>query len=98
MSELSWVLERSFGGLGAAVSPESAAGSHNWPVGPTPPMSGAVCDALVQACSRSGGDDEPICISVLVGGAGNGKSKLASDVDRISGVYVGDVRIRKAFL
>ena len=54
-------------------------------------MSGAVCDALVQACSRSGGDDEPICISVLVGGAGNGKSKLASDVvSRISGVYVGD--------
>lgn len=85
-----WILERGFGGMGAAVSPISTAGPNKWPDGPSAPCSREACAALVQACNGPNEEDEPRCIVLLVGGAGNGKSKLAADtVEQVDGVLQG---------
>jgi hypothetical protein len=80
-----WILERSFGGLGTAVSPGSKRDVEDWPDGPSPPMAREACDALVTACNEATGTGDPRCLVFLVGGAGNGKSKLAADT--VSGVH-----------
>ena len=88
-----WILERSFGGLGAAVSPKSGGGGGNWPDGPSSPMSQEACGALVAACNGSAGQDDPRCMVFFVGGAGNGKSKLAADtVKAADGTFIGEER------
>ena len=88
-----WIVERSFGGLGTAVSPNSALRQGNWPNGPSSPMSYEACSALVAACNGGAGADDPRCMVFLVGGAGNGKSKLAADTVRaIEGAFIGEAR------
>lgn len=86
-----WILERSFGGLGTAVSPVSAKSKSRWPDGPSSPMAREACDALVAACNRDTKATDLRCMVFLVGGAGNGKSKLAADtVARIRGKLLGE--------
>ncbi|WP_125182718.1 hypothetical protein [Minwuia thermotolerans] len=75
-----WLLERSFGGATVAVSPQSRRETGKWPDGPSAPMASEACEALVQACQAS--TTSPSCFVFLVGGAGNGKSKLAGDTVR----------------
>lgn len=88
-----WILERSFGGLGTAVSPKSGGYTANWPDGRSSPMSREACDALEAACNGGAGEDDPKCMVLLVGGAGNGKSKLAADTVRaIDGTFIGNER------
>ena len=90
MSYSVWILERSFGGLGTAVSPKSASTEGNWPDGPSSPMSREACNALVTACKSQVGEKHPQCMVYLVGGAGNGKSKLAADtVKAVGGRFIG---------
>ena len=67
-----WILERSFGGLGTAVSPKSEGYTGNWPDGRSSPLSREACDALVAACNGGAGEDDPNVMVLLVGGAGNG--------------------------
>ena len=89
-----WILDRSFGGLGAAMSPRSARREGRWPDGPSSPMSREACDALVAACNGRVGADDPRCMVFLVGGAGNGKSKLAADtVQAVSGTFIGEEHV-----
>ena len=88
-----WIVERSFGGLGTAVSPNSVLRQGNWPNGPSSPMSHEACSALVAACNGGAGANDPRCMVFLVGGAGNGKSKLAADTVRaIEGAFIGETR------
>lgn len=75
----SWILERSFGGLGVAVSPLNGASGGKWPNGPSSPMSFEACRAMMMACSAIDGLG-PAQMVFLVGGAGNGKSRLAAEV------------------
>lgn len=75
----SWILERSFGGLGVAVSPISGGEGEKWPTGPSSPMSSEACRAMMMACSASD-NLGPAHMVFLVGGAGNGKSRLAAEV------------------
>ncbi len=90
-----WILERSFGGLGTADSPGHKRGAAAWPDGPSSPMAQEACDALLAACSGDQGAGDPKCLVFLVGGAGNGKSKLAADtVAAINGTLQGE---RKPF-
>lgn len=79
MSYPSWILERSFGGLGVAVSPVCASSGEKWPNGRSSPMSSEACRAMMMACSASD-TLGPAHMVFLVGGAGNGKSKLAAEV------------------
>ena len=80
-----WILERSFGGLGVAVSPLNGAIPSKWPNGRSSPMSSEACRAMMMACSAGDGLG-PAHMVFLVGGAGNGKSKLAADiVDNVNG-------------
>lgn len=79
MTYPSWILERSFGGLGAAVSPASRGSDEKWPNGPSSPMSLEACRAMMMACSAADSLG-PAHMVFLVGGAGNGKSKLAAEV------------------
>lgn len=79
MSYPSWILERSFGGLGVAVSPASVASDEKWPYGPSSPMSFEACRAMMMACSAADSLG-PAHMVFLVGGAGNGKSRLAAEV------------------
>ncbi|WP_157966445.1 hypothetical protein [Oceanibium sediminis] len=74
-----WILERSFGGLGVAVSPLNGALQSRWPDGRSSPMSAEACQAMMIACSAAD-NLGPAHMVFLVGGAGNGKSKLAADV------------------
>ncbi len=74
-----WILERSFGGIGVAVSPINGTQSGNWPEGPSSPMSLEACRAMMMACSADDAQG-PAHMVFLVGGAGNGKSKLAAEV------------------
>ena len=86
-----WILERSFGGLGVAVSPKSEKPIGKWPNGPSSPMSQTASNALVTACNGGACTDDPCCMVFLVGGAGNGKSKLAADVvKKINGIFIGE--------
>lgn len=86
-----WILERSFGGLGAAVSPEYQSTATSWPDGPSSPMAREACDALARTCNGAAGGNGPSCLVFLVGGAGNGKSKLAADmVSAIHGKRLGE--------
>lgn len=86
-----WILERSFGGLGTAESPTSKKTTSNWPDGQAAPMAKEACQALVDACNGEARDGDPRCMVFLVGGAGNGKSKLAGDtVSLIGGTPVGE--------
>ena len=88
-----WIVARSFGGLGTAVSPQSVQRENNWPDGPCSPMSREACNALVAACNGGAGTDDPRCMVFLVGGAGNGKSKLAGDtVKAVEGTFTGELR------
>ena len=88
-----WILERSFGGLGVAVSPNSGRPEGNWPDGPSSPMSREASNVLISACNGGAGVDDPRCMVFLVGGAGNGKSKLAADtVKAINGTFIGEER------
>lgn len=88
-----WILERSFGGLGVAVSPNSEQLEGSWPDGPSSPMSREATNALISACNGDAGADDPRCMVFLVGGAGNGKSKLAADtVNAVKGKFVGEER------
>ena len=88
-----WILDRSFGGLGVAVSPNSGRPEGNWPDGRSSPMSREASDALISACNGGAGTDDPRCMVFLVGGAGNGKSKLAADtVRRVNGTFIGEER------
>jgi len=79
MSYPSWILERSFGGLGVAVSPLNGASGGKWPNGPSSPMSFEACRAMMMACSAIDSLG-PAHMVFLVGGAGNGKSRLAAEV------------------
>lgn len=81
MSYPSWILERSFGGLGVAASPFNSVSGGKWPEGPSSPMSSEACRALMLACS-AGDALGPAHMVFLVGGAGNGKSQLAAEVVR----------------
>lgn len=86
-----WILERSFGGLGTAVSPVSARSEAGWPDGPSSPIAREACAALATACNGGAGPNDPRCMVFLVGGAGNGKSKLAADaVGNVDGTLQGD--------
>ena len=88
-----WILERSFGGLGVAVSPNSGRPEGNWPDGPSSPMSREASNALISACNSGAGANDPRCMVFLVGGAGNGKSKLAADtVKAVNGTFIGEER------
>ena len=85
----SWILKRGFGGLGTAVSPISHNIQDKWPDGPSAPYAYEACEALIRACNTYYPSD-PCCIVVLVGGAGNGKSKLAADlVKQVKGTLQG---------
>lgn len=87
----SWILERSFGGLGTAESPTSKKATANWPDGQAAPMAKEACQALVDACNGQAREGDPRCMVFLVGGAGNGKSKLAGDtVSSIGGTPIGE--------
>jgi hypothetical protein len=86
-----WLLERSFGGLGTADSPGHDRGATTWPDGPSSPMAREACDALLVACNGGAAPGDPRCLVFLVGGAGNGKSKLAADtVVATKGKLVGE--------
>ncbi len=75
-----WILERSYGGIGAAASPFSPLTGGDWPIGEYPPMAKEACDALAIECnSGKPNGDRPPYLVFLVGGAGNGKSELARD-------------------
>ncbi|WP_420557646.1 hypothetical protein [Roseovarius sp.] len=74
-----WILERSFGGIGVAVSPLNGANASKWPTGRSSPMSSEACRAMMMACS-AGDSLGPAHMVFLVGGAGNGKSKLAAEI------------------
>ena len=88
-----WILERSFGGLGVAVSPNSEQLEGSWPDGPSSPMSREASNALISACNGGAGWNDPRCMVFLVGGAGNGKSKLAADtVKAVKGKFIGKGR------
>ena len=85
-----WILERSFGGLGTAVSPVANTRHSNWPEGRVAPMAKEACAQLVKACNSDERASLP-CFVFLVGGAGNGKSKIAGDtVQLIDGVRLGE--------
>lgn len=75
-----WILERSYGGIGAAAAPFSPSTGGDWPIGEYPPMAKEACDALALECNsgKQNGDHAPYLV-FLVGGAGNGKSELARD-------------------
>jgi len=89
MTYPSWILERSFGGIGVAVSPVSGFDKGKWPNGQSSPMSQDACNSLVYACNAAEGTT-PAQMVFLVGGAGNGKSKLAADVvASVGGTRVG---------
>lgn len=81
MSYPAWILDRSFGGLGVAVSPVNGALCSKWPTGKSSPMSLEACQAIIRACSAREGLG-PAHMVFLVGGAGNGKSRLAAEVVR----------------
>lgn len=88
-----WILERSFGGIRTADSPVSAKADKKWPDGPSPPMASEACNALVSACNEPPAPGDPSCMVILVGGAGNGKSKLAADtVTSVNGSLLGKPR------
>lgn len=90
-----WILERSFGGIRTADSPISPKADKKWPDGPSPPMASEACEALVTACNEVRASGDPSCMVILVGGAGNGKSKLAADtVTNVNGSLLGK---RRAF-
>lgn len=84
MSYPSWILERSFGGLGVAVSPLHDGSNDKWPSGRSSPMSSEACRAMMMACTASD-TLGPAHMVFLVGGAGNGKSRLAAEV--VTNVY-----------
>lgn len=79
-----WPLERAFGGIGTAVAPGGRDESARWPTGKSAPCARAACGLLLDACRDPGSGQVFV---FLVGGAGNGKSKLANDV--IGGLEVG---------
>lgn len=79
MSYPNWILERSFGGIRVAASPLNGASADKWPSGPSSPMSFEACRAMMMACS-AGDSLGPAHMVFLVGGAGNGKSRLAAQV------------------
>lgn len=86
-----WILERGFGGMGTAVSPISKNTRDKWPDGPSAPSALEACMSLVKACNAFREPIEPSCMVILVGGAGNGKSKLAADtVAQIDGKLQGE--------
>lgn len=90
MTYPAWILERSFGGLGVADSPINGALEGKWPRGRSAPMSTEACRAMMLACSA---EDRlgPAHMVFLVGGAGNGKSKLAADVvSNVNGIARGE--------
>ena len=85
-----WMLECSFGGLGTAVSPDAIAQKGCWPDGKAAPMAHEACARLIASCQALE-TDLPPCFVFLVGGAGNGKSKIASDtIKNIGGQQVGN--------
>lgn len=85
-----WILERSFGGISSAVSPNSVGEVGPWPEGRMAPGAREACDRIIQACNGKVKDDPP-CFVFLVGGAGNGKSKIARDVaEGIKGALEGE--------
>lgn len=79
MSYSDWILERSFGGLGTAAAPGVAASVNGWVDGPSAPGALEACNRLVLSATRKDSSDSASTIVLLVGGAGNGKSKLAAD-------------------
>lgn len=56
-------------------------GDDRWPDGAVAPMAKEACDVLLSACNSTVQGPFPVFV-FLIGGAGNGKSKLAGDVIR----------------
>ena len=86
-----WILERAFGGIKVADSPLTVEDTSRWPSGVAAPMAKEVCDVLVNVCQRNGDlEDDLSCFIFLIGGAGNGKSRLAGEtVKKIEARQVG---------
>lgn len=74
-----WIMERALGGSTTAESPSSISSHHSWPDGREAPVARSACTVLADVArekpSNLGGPAP--CWVFLVGGAGNGKSKLA---------------------
>ncbi len=72
-----WILARGFGGIETAASPVAATSGHPWPEGKLAPMAVEACNALLASINDAAA--VPTLV-FLVGGAGNGKSKIAADL------------------
>ena len=88
-----WILERAFGGIKVADSPLTVEDTSRWPSGVAAPMAKEVCDVLANVCRNNGDlEDDPSCFIFLIGGAGNGKSRLAGEtVKKIEAQQTGDL-------
>lgn len=80
-----WILERAFGGTDVADTPGSSKTSTKWSEGESMPAAREACELLVEACK---GEESESTLVFLVGGAGNGKSFLASAVAAAAGGLV----------
>ena len=73
-----WMIDRGFGGTDVAVAPGLVHDQGKWPDGPSAPGSLEAVEKLVASCRKAGNGMR--CMVFLVGGAGNGKSFMASRV------------------
>ena len=75
----SWITERFYGGKDTAEGPLTERQSEKWPEGPNAPMVDGVCNILIDKLKSFNSHKKP-CLVFLVGGAGNGKSRIARAV------------------
>ncbi|MCU4654701.1 hypothetical protein N8I71_17820 [Roseibacterium sp. SDUM158016] len=83
-----WIIDRGFGGADVAVAPGLVHEQGKWPNGPSAPGSLEAVEKLAACCRKDG--DGKRCMVFLVGGAGNGKSFLASRVVQAAGATKTD--------
>ncbi|CUK16849.1 hypothetical protein RUE5091_04048 [Ruegeria denitrificans] len=79
----SWIADRAFGGAGVAAAPNLFTAKDNWPDGPSAPGAMEAVSSLIEGGIKT--NDGIVRLVFLVGGAGNGKSFMASRVVQETG-------------